>query len=274
MIPSSPYLIVAAHPDDEVLGLGGQFPEFPAAVFVHTTDGAPLNVPGRKEYAARRRQELEAALRIAGIPTSALIQCGAIDQETAFHLSSLTRLLRALIADLRPRVIYTHPYEGGHPDHDSTAFCVHAALRLLRREGFPVPVLLEFTSYHNGSPHQAHSPWMKTGEFLNAEVPYEVLFLDGDSMARKRHMLDCFASQRQVLCHFPTHVEHTRLAPAYDFTRPPHAGVLFYEAHNWGVTGEQWRRLSRESLLDLELEVPAHDHLLQPDFRLQSVSAA
>jgi LmbE family N-acetylglucosaminyl deacetylase len=273
VIPTCPHLIVAAHPDDEVLGLGGQFPDFPSPVFVHTTDGAPLNVPGRKEYAARRRRELEAALTIAGISTSALIQCGAIDQETVFHLSSLTRLLRALISDLRPRVIYTHPYEGGHPDHDSTAFCVHAALRLLRREGFPAPVLLEFTSYHNGSPQQ-HSAWMKTGEFLPAEVPYEVLFLDPRAVARKRRMLDCFESQREVVAQFPTDVEHTRIAPAYDFTRPPHSGVLFYEAHNWGVTGEQWRRLAIASLHDLDLEVLSHDLLLQPDFRMRSCSAA
>ncbi len=274
MIPASPYLIVAAHPDDEVLGLGGQFSSFPSPVFVHTTDGAPLIVPGRKEYAARRRRELEAALAIGGIPTTSLIQCGAVDQETPFHLSSLTRLLRALIADLRPRAIYTHPYEGGHPDHDSTAFCVHAALRLLRREGFPVPILLEFTSYHNGSPQQ-RSAWMKTGQFLNAGVPYEVLFLDPPSAARKRRMLDCFESQREVVALFPTNVEHTRIAPTYDFTRPPHPGVLFYEAQNWGVTGEQWRRLARESLheLDLEVQVP-HAHLLQPDFRMQSFSAA
>ncbi|MBL8213981.1 MAG: PIG-L family deacetylase [Bryobacterales bacterium] len=273
MIPASPYLIVAAHPDDEVLGLGGQFPAFPSPVFVHTTDGAPLNVPGRKEYAARRRRELEAALAIAGLPTSSLIQCGAIDQETAFHLASIARLLRALIADLRPRVIYTHPYEGGHPDHDSTAFCVHAALRLLRRDGFAVPILLEFTSYHNGSPQQ-QSAWMKTGQFLNADVPYEVLYLSPYAAARKRRMLECFESQREVVTLFPTDVEHTRIAPAYDFTRPPHAGLLFYEAHHWGVTGEQWRRLARESLSDLDLEVPPHDHLLQPDFRVQSFSAA
>jgi N-acetylglucosamine malate deacetylase 2 len=272
VIPAAPYLIVAAHPDDEVLGLGGQFPEFPSPVFVHTTDGAPLGVPGRKEYAARRRRELEKALALGGIPASALIQCGAIDQETAFHLSSLTRLLRALIGDLRPRAIYTHPYEGGHPDHDGTAFCVQAALRLLRRDGYVTPMLMEFTSYHNGSPQQ-QSAWMKTGEFLPAAVPYEVLFLEPEAVARKRRMVSCFESQKEVVAQFPVHVEHTRIAPRYDFTRPPHAGLLFYEAQSWGVTGEQWRRLAMEALQDLDLET-VQDGVRQPEFPLRSIPAA
>ncbi|MEO5568891.1 MAG: hypothetical protein ABIR92_10385, partial [Gemmatimonadaceae bacterium] len=43
----------------------------------------------------------------------------------------------------------THPYEGGHSDHDSTAFAVHLATGMLLREGRRAPIILELTSYHN-----------------------------------------------------------------------------------------------------------------------------
>lgn len=273
MISPAPYLIVAAHPDDEVLGLGGQLHTLPAPLILHTTDGAPWGAAGRKEYAARRRRELEAALAIAGIASDSLLQVGAVDQETPFHLCGLTRLLRAVFANLKPKVVFTHPYEGGHPDHDSASFCVQSAVRLLRRDGLPVPLLMEFTSYYNGSPH--HQPaWLKTGEFLPHSGQFDTLSLSPEAADRKRRMLACFASQRQILSQFPTDVERTRNAPSYDFTRAPHPGTLFYESQNWGVKGEQWRRLAQEALEELDLEAPAHDRLQQPDYRLHSFSAA
>ena len=46
--------------------------------------------------------------------------------------------------------------------------------------------------------------------------------------------------------------ERFRPAPNYDFTRPPHAGQLFYEKFNWGMTGEQWRALAGRALQRLD----------------------
>ena len=39
---------------------------------------------------------------------------------------ALARVLRPLLAGTR--VVVTHAYEGGHPDHDAVAFAVHAAV--------------------------------------------------------------------------------------------------------------------------------------------------
>ena len=51
-------------------------------------------------------------------------------------------LVKRLNADMnwvvqQPDVVLTHPYEGGHSDHDSTAFAVHLAAGILRRDGRP-----------------------------------------------------------------------------------------------------------------------------------------
>jgi len=40
-------------------------------------------------------------------------------------------------------IVVTHAYEGAHPDHDATAFATHAAMRLMKQNGFKPPVLFE-----------------------------------------------------------------------------------------------------------------------------------
>src|SRR5205814_7417288 len=101
---------------------------------------------------------------------------------------------------------------------------------LLARDG-GAPDLVEMTSYHardDGS--------VAVGKFLDAAACAEtVVRLSSAEQSFKRRMLDCFASQGQVLSGFPLDVERFRPAPTYDFTRPPHAGALHYERHHWGV---------------------------------------
>ena len=58
-------LIVAAHPDDEIIGAGAQLPRLSQAYFLHLTDGAPkdmrdasaLGFVTREAYAEARRRE-------------------------------------------------------------------------------------------------------------------------------------------------------------------------------------------------------------------------
>ena len=66
---------------------------------------------------------------------------------------SAWRSFRARLASLferhGTRAVLTHPYEGGHPDHDSVAFCVRAAVRLLARGGGgDAPEVAEMAFYH------------------------------------------------------------------------------------------------------------------------------
>jgi len=242
-------LIVAAHPDDETIGMGGQLglPEDP--YIVHVTDGAPRATPSRIRYAALRRREFEAAMVLAGIERDRCLELGAIDQESSFGLSHLTRLLCGRLKEIRPQVVLTHAYEGGHPDHDACAFIVQAAVYLLKRRGIELPLRAEFTSYHNGSPHSVSSA-MVAGAFLPGP-PETTVSLPAAAQSRKRRMLDCFGSQEQVLREFPISEERFRVAPEYDFLEAPHSGNLYYEDKNWGLSGRQWRYLALLAARDL-----------------------
>ncbi|MBR0665532.1 PIG-L family deacetylase [Roseomonas hellenica] len=247
-----PALLVAAHPDDEVIGIGAQLSRFRDITLLHATDGAPRD--GRdaamhgfadvESYAAARRRELLEAIAVAGIAADRALACGIPDQQATLRLADLTRQLAALIAARRPAALITHAYEGGHPDHDATAFAVHAALRLTDA---PRPTLLEMAGYYAGP------QGMETGCFLPMAGCAPVrLPVSPAARESKLRMIACFATQARVLAGFPVDVEALRPAPRYDFTRPPHPGRLHYENHPWGMTGGIFRRMAAEALQALE----------------------
>ena len=225
-----PVLIVAAHPDDETIGFGGQFHHVRDVYIIHVTDGAPRSTPGREHYAAERRREFAAAMHLAQVRPSRCFELGAPDQESSFSLRALTRLLRDRIVEIHPKAILTHPYEGGHPDHDACAFMVQAAVDMIQSDYLPLRV--EFTSYHNGTAYSDSSS-MKVGGFLPGP-PVCTIPLSPPAQQLKRRMFECFQTQQHVLKEFHVGEERFRVAPRYDFSLPPHPGKLYYEDKDWG----------------------------------------
>ncbi len=241
-------VIVAAHPDDETIGAGGVLARMQEPVIVHVTGGAPRDPAFAQragyatsaEYAEARRQELCNALDLAGIDEKRLRPLGFTDQGTWLEMATLAERMTEVLNELRPHAVLTHPYEGGHPDHDSTAFAVHAACLRMAQP----PPLYEFTCYHA---LDGNTGAIETGRFLPSGDSGEAIVLTHQERERKCAMFACFASQGDMLRHFPLDVERFRAAPVYDFTQPPHPGHLFYEHFDWGTDGERWRLLAGEA---------------------------
>lgn len=251
-------LLVAAHPDDEAIGATTMIRWVRDLHILHTTDGSPENLSdaisagcsSRAEYAELRRLEMARALCLAGRSSLRLHRLEFADQACSYQLPELTRAVCECIRAVRPELIVTHSYEGGHPDHDATAFAVHNAVRICARESCgslaQLPTIIEMTSYHNGP------SGMATGAFLTRGDCREfVVELSDSERALKSAMLNCHQSQRRTLVYFGNDRERFRTAPRYDFSQAPHPGRLFYEHFNWGVEGNEWRRAGLRALHEL-----------------------
>lgn len=252
MEPEHRILLVAAHPDDETIGAAGRLSRvIPETVTIlHITDGSPRDLSfaraagfySREDYADARRRELAQSLALIGIHSQQCIGLDYVDQEACLHLAEISSQIADLCRKLKPERIFTHPYEGGHPDHDSAAFCVCQAV--CNASDIRGPELMEFTSYHAG-PHG-----LETGGFLpTTGGPSETVVLSGRERRLKSEMFACFRTQQRVLRAFSIDEENFRPAPSYNFKQPPHSGTLHYEQLGWGITGERWRALASEALI-------------------------
>lgn len=287
----APVLLVVAHPDDEVIGAGMRLPRLSDVRIVYVTDGAPadgrdaarLGFGSREAYARARATEAEAALALVGIDRSRMHFLGVVDQEAPMRVAEVAQELAGLLRAIRPAFVLTHPYEGGHPDHDATALAVRLALQqiatsclsspypnpppsstgegasaaidrtpsLAERRGrvgvgtaSSSPTLIEFASYHASG-----SPGVRVmQEFLPGHATVVTARLSEAEQALKRRMFACYATQEIVLRDFPVDRERFRASPAYDFARPPHTGPLLYEQIFAGWTWERWREATAGAL--------------------------
>jgi N-acetylglucosamine malate deacetylase 2 len=246
--------LIVAHPDDESVSCGGQLSRLDGLSVVLVTDGAPRNLLDANAYgfdtaaayARARTAEFQAAMQLAGVQH--LVRLEIPDQEAARELTLIARTLADLLRERRIHVAITHAFEGGHPDHDATAFAVHAAKRLLRQRRYILEIV-EVPLYHLGEAGMVVQSFANPG--LTAELR---LALDREAQDAKRQLLNLYVTQRQTLSPFNTDSELFRPAPAYRFGARPNAGRILYEQYPWGLTANEWCELASESLHDLGLE--------------------
>jgi N-acetylglucosamine malate deacetylase 2 len=256
-------LFLAAHPDDETIGASAALNRLSDVTVAYLTDGAPRDprfrsphVTGsRDSYACVRAEEAVSALATAGIPAERIVFLGGVDQESISEASLLLKRFLELIRGSRPSVVITHPYEGGHPDHDAAALIARLAAEIASQQGLAALGLLEMTSYHLQDGKRV------SGEFLpSASLAQEAsitLKLTSEERAIKARMLGSYVSQWHILSGFPLEPERLRVAPTYDFSQPPHPGQLWYEYLNWPLTGVLWREAALR-VLEQHGHLPCH----------------
>lgn len=221
-------LILCPHPDDEVVGASAAIGRARAsgaevqAAFL--TNGVPAiekfwpwQRTGHTQRVAQRWAEAESAARMVGfgialrqdIPTRTLKS----------WLSETRAAIAAAIARTNADALWTPAFEGAHQDHDA-ANCLAASF------AGRLPVW-EFAEYNNGAGRTLSQ------EFFAPNGTETVLELTGAEMAAKRVAMTLYASERGNLGHIKAAREAFRKLPAYDYTKPPHAGVLFYQRFQW-----------------------------------------
>jgi len=125
-------VVVAAHPDDEVLGAGGILTTQLCTV-VFATDGAPPDAAtsaiGDRVLGETRVAESRAAHTRLDASVDAIMQLAFSDQGLVGAVSDLARALSAVVVE-HPGDIYVPAYQRGHPDHDA----VYVAAQLARAQ--------------------------------------------------------------------------------------------------------------------------------------------
>ena len=129
-----PVLVLAAHPDDEVIGAGSMLAWHAsrghAVTVVHATDGAAGD-PGRREHdirAVRRREGIEALARLGvGEPRHWDLPDGELPE----HLDQLAGRIAAVMREIAPRTLYSFHGGEAHRDHRAVAAATAAAAHAL-----------------------------------------------------------------------------------------------------------------------------------------------
>ena len=179
------------------------------------------------------------------------------DQEASYQLTWLTRRLLLLLRIHQPEAIFTHPFEGGHPDHDACAFAVHHAVGL-------APFPSRTRSHHRRSarsttPAGSAREWRLEHFFPpSPQTPRNCLpAFSSRSSSASRLCSIASLRQRDVLRRFSVAEERFRIAPAYEFRRPPNSGSVFYDNYSWGVKSNAFCELAWEAEDALEEEMKA-----------------
>jgi LmbE family N-acetylglucosaminyl deacetylase len=209
-------LVFAAHQDDEVLGLGLTLARHRShgdrVTVVFTTNGAggswKESNTVKRAVSAARFKEACAALAVISIDAAEIVCLGFPDGGLHRYIPEARADIATLIRAIAPHTIYVHAMEGGHRDHDVTAFVVQAVSARLRIE----PVF-EWAEYNSEAPggqpisdaRFASDPYVP--DFECAPTPF-----DQSEFTSKQQMLARYASQAASIRYYPFRSEILRKA--------------------------------------------------------------
>jgi LmbE family N-acetylglucosaminyl deacetylase len=182
-------VVVAPHPDDEILAVGGLMAQLAAmgrrVAVVAVTDGEASH-PGsttwsRARLAQARIRETDTALQTLGID-ALVMRLSLPDGDVTANTALLSDLLQNLL--MPGDVVFTTWRLDGHPDHEATSLATRAAARAVGARVFEVPVW----GWHWAGVGDVRMPWSNA-----CVVP-----LTADTVRRKSAAVQAFATQLAI----------------------------------------------------------------------------
>jgi LmbE family N-acetylglucosaminyl deacetylase len=177
-------VVVAAHPDDEVLGVGGTMAILAAAGarmrLIAITDGEASHPGADPAVIGRiRTAESAAALGLLGVREAEVVRLRFPDTAVAGREGELVGLLRELCAGFE---VCLAPWEGdAHADHEAAGRAARQSSLANGRNVLSYPIWM----WHWAKPADPGVPWAGA-----CRVP-----LPADVAARKQSAIRAFASQ-------------------------------------------------------------------------------
>jgi N-acetylglucosamine malate deacetylase 1 len=184
-------LVFAAHPDDEVLGMGGTIAVHArhgdAVRVVCVTDGSSSQYPGDMETRERKNAEAKRAAEILGVADYVHLDLPDMRLDTVAHVD-LNHIVEEQLRDFAPSIVYTaHP--DVNRDHRALFDSVSVAVR-------PVPgqAVRRVLTYAPTS----STEWTPAG--ANWFVPTWYVDIT-DTLERKLEAFRCFATELREYPH-------------------------------------------------------------------------
>lgn len=180
-------VVVAPHPDDEVLGCAGLLMELAQAgrdiLLVAVSDGegshASASTMSANLLAHLRPAETVAALGVLELVQIEIMRANIPDSQVSEHRLKLQDLLLAYVQ--RSDILLASWHLDGHPDHDAVGDVCREVGRSVGCHVIEIPVWL----WHWRQPDDADIPWPRARK----------LPLNQEQMQRKAQALQCYRSQ-------------------------------------------------------------------------------
>ena len=216
-------LFAIPHPDDEIVGTCTLIKNFVEEKKIITIVFLTNGVISRQQnwfwkrsmyqhFVEIRKNEMLKSIELLGvkqyfyqnIPTRSL----------KVNIEETYKLISKIIKKNKIDTVFCPAYEGGHPDHDITNFICS------RLDG--QCNLFEFPEYnfYNGK--------INSNTFCQSYGKDKTIFLNSSEKKFKRKCLNIYKSEKNNLNYINLNKECFRPMIKYDYSTPPHKGILFY----------------------------------------------
>lgn len=196
-------LVFAAHPDDEVLGMGGTIAlhaEADDVRVVCVTDGSSTQYPGDAERRAQKDEEARRAAAVLGVEDYVHLDLPDMRLDTVAHVE-VNRVVDEQLASFRPDVVYT-PHPDVNADHRALFDSVAVGTRAT--PGQPVRRVLTYGPTSSVEWTPAGLSWFVPNWFVDITTTLE----------RKLEAFACYETELRPPPH-PRNVEALRAHAAF-----------------------------------------------------------
>jgi LmbE family N-acetylglucosaminyl deacetylase len=185
-------LVFAAHPDDEVLGMGGTLCLHAAergdqVRVVCVTDGSSSQYPGDADVRERKNEEARRAADVLGVHEYVHLDLPDMRLDTLAHVE-LNEVVEGQVREVAPEVVYT-PHPDVNLDHRALFDSVAVASR--PTPGQPVRRVLTYAPTSSTEWSPAATNWFVPNWFVDITATFD----------RKLEAFACFETERRDYPH-------------------------------------------------------------------------